>query len=137
MKRNTKRVFFFSYLVLFCIYTGWIYVKSSKYPAMQSQTAIEGKLLYQKYNCVSCHQTYGLGGYMGPDLTNVISAEGKGRIYAASFLQNGTNKMPNFQLPKQEIESLLDYLSEIDKTGLSPNHENKINISGYVVFEEK
>lgn len=137
MKRNTKRLFFFSYLILFVVYTGWIYYKSSKYPSMQSQTAMEGKILYQKYNCVSCHQTYGLGGYMGPDLTNVISSEGKGRIYASSFLQSGTNKMPNFNLKPTEIESLLDYLTEIDKTGSSPNYKNKINISGYVVFEEK
>jgi len=137
MKRNTKRLFFFSYLILFVVYTGWIYNKSSKYPPMQSQTAIEGKILYQKYNCVSCHQTYGLGGYMGPDLTNVISSEGKGRVYASSFLQNGTTKMPNFNLKPNEIESLLDYLTEINKTGSSPNYENRINISGYVVFEEK
>lgn len=137
MKRNTKRIFFFSYLVLFVAYTGWIYIKSSKYASMQSQSACEGKVVYQKYNCVSCHQIYGLGGYMGPDLTNVISTEGKGRIYAASFLQNGTNKMPNFKLTKSEIESLLDYLAEVDKTGSSPNHKNKINSSGYVDFEEK
>ncbi len=36
--------------------------------------AAAGKLLYQKYNCQACHQIYGLGGYMGPDLTNVYSA---------------------------------------------------------------
>ena len=46
-----------------------------------NKEAITGKVLYQKYNCTACHQIYGLGGFLGPDLTIVVSQQGKGEAY--------------------------------------------------------
>jgi len=43
-----------------------------------SEKALQGQQLWQQNNCFSCHQIYGLGGYLGPDLTNVYSQRGKG-----------------------------------------------------------
>lgn len=100
--------------------------------AFLTEEAKEGKLLFQEYNCGACHQFYGLGGYMGPDLTNVISEKGKGELYAKAFLQGGTQKMPNFHLTEKEIAALIAYLKYVDKTGLSPVKEFRPNWDGTV-----
>lgn len=75
---------------------------------------IKGKLLFQEKNCISCHQIFGLGGYLGPDLTNEISQPGKGKFYAAAILTAGLNKMPNYHLNQEEINCLVSYLEFID-----------------------
>lgn len=75
----------------------------------------EGKIVWQQYGCNSCHQVYGLGGYLGPDLTNVYSKKGSG--YITAFLKVGTEIMPNFHLQKNEISGLLAYLKNIDSSG--------------------
>lgn len=74
-----------------------------------------GWQLWQSKNCQSCHQLYGLGGYMGPDLTNVFSE--KGGRYAATFIKYGTGKMPNFHFSDSETQDLICFLAWIDKSG--------------------
>lgn len=76
-----------------------------------------GWQLWQDKNCQSCHQLYGLGGYMGPDLTNVYSD--KGARYMQTFIKYGTGKMPDFHLNDSEIQSLISFLAWIDKSGKS------------------
>lgn len=138
MNSNSKRLLFGTLVISFFIYTFIIYTKGvstdkgKKYLTEQSKL---GKILFQKYNCVSCHQIYGLGGYMGPDLTNVISTKGKGPDYAKAILENGTLKMPNFHLSPYEIEELVAFLTYVDKTGVSPVKKFKINYDGTVSYE--
>lgn len=92
----------------------------------------QGKLLFQKYNCTACHQLYGLGGYMGPDLTNVMSRQNGNEMYIRVFLQNGTQRMPNFHLSDNEIISLTAYLRYVDKTGISPVKKFETNYDGTI-----
>lgn len=94
-------------------------------------------MLFQRKNCIACHQIYGLGGYMGPDLTNVISAPGKGPMYIKAFLTVGTERMPNFHLTEAEKDDLVAFLTYSDKTGVSPvkrftiNYDGTVNWKGY------
>lgn len=74
---------------------------------------------WQEKNCQSCHQLYGLGGYMGPDLTNIASEKGKGPGYMQSFIKYGTGKMPNLNLSDTEVANIIAYLSWVDKSGRS------------------
>lgn len=76
-------------------------------------------MLYQKHNCTACHQLYGLGGYLGPELTTVISQKGKGELYAKAFLQSGTQRMPNFHLTGEEVQDLLEFLTYVDSTAVT------------------
>lgn len=85
-----------------------------------TENAKHGNLLYKKYNCTACHQLFGLGGYMGPDLTNTMSTPGKGAPYARVMLKFGTQRMPNFNLSDDEVEALVEYLTYVDKSGTSP-----------------
>lgn len=91
-----------------------------------NEDAIKGKLLYQQYNCTSCHQLFGLGGYLGPELTTVISQPGKGPQYAKAFFKSGINRMPDFHLNNQQIDELIAYLTYVDETATS--YKTKINL---------
>ena len=135
MTSTFKRIIFWSLVFLFFIDSIIVYTigtEDSKGKTFITEEAKKGKLLFQKYNCTACHQLYGLGGYMGPDLTNVISAEGKGELYAKAFLMSGTQRMPNFNLDESEINSLVEYLKYVDKTGISPVKKFEINSDGTI-----
>lgn len=98
-------------------------------PNLDSQVQ-SGKLVWQKYNCGACHQVYGLGGYLGPDLTNVISK--RGPDLTRGFIQNGTDIMPNLHLSDQEVNHLLAYLQDIDRSGQSDPRTFTIKSSGAI-----
>lgn len=89
---------------------------------------MNGKELWQQYNCTSCHQIYGLGGYLGPDLTNIVNK--KGRDYAAAFIKSGVKAMPVFNLPENEVTALIDYLEYVGTTGSFPNRDVVIDEYG-------
>lgn len=91
--------------------------------------AIDGHLVWQKYNCQSCHQLYGLGGYLGPDLTNIISTPNKGEKFLRLMIRTGIKQMPSFNLSENEIELLVEFLKSTDASGISdPRHFNINNI---------
>jgi nitric oxide reductase subunit C len=99
-----------------------------------SDEARRGQRLFQEYNCVACHQFYGLGGYMGPDLTNVISRYGP--AYARAFITTGTARMPNFGLAADEVDALVSYLEFVDSTGTYPPQNYEVTWYGTVTQED-
>lgn len=92
-----------------------------------------GLHLWRKHNCSSCHSIMGLGGHLGPDLTNVISR--KGDSYVRFLIQYGNNKMPSFKLDSTEISALISYLSEIDKSLVYPIKEQKGHYFGKLAHD--
>jgi nitric oxide reductase subunit C len=140
MNLNTKRFISGILISSFFVYSIVIYTvgtrvdKGEKWATEQSA---RGKLLFQKKNCIACHQLYGLGGFMGPDLTNVISAPGKGPLFAKAFLMVGSERMPNYHLTEAEIEELIAFLTYTDKTGVSPVKKFEINYDGTVNWKGK
>jgi nitric oxide reductase subunit C len=115
------RVLTFIILFLgFVIYSSFVYTSGTETqnnPANES--AIRGELLYQKHNCTACHQLYGLGGFLGPELTTVISQKGKGESYVKTFLKSGTQRMPDFHLKNQEMNDLVEFLTCVDETAIT------------------
>ena len=97
---------------------------------VNSKEADQGKMIWQQKNCTSCHQIYGLGGHLGPDLTNVISKRPK--AYIEAFLKSGTDVMPNFNLSQAEIDALMAYLTAIDQSGQSDPRTFKLHLDGTV-----
>jgi nitric oxide reductase subunit C len=105
---------------LFCAYSVVIYTTATTnkidLPAAEMKMVAEGKSIYQEYNCQACHQLFGLGGYLGPDLTNAWSDPGRGKIMMIALLQSGGNRMPDFHFNQKQIASLVTYLKYIDAT---------------------
>ena len=113
--------------VLFLIYSFSIYLKPLRekdYLNVKNTKQIaSGKDVWQKYNCHTCHQLYGLGGYLGPDLTNVTAKPGYSEEFLKSVISNGMGQMPPFDLPPQEMVDLLVFLEAMNETGTAnPQH---------------
>ena len=122
--------------IAFVLFTGLVYTQAVPNKAEKvNPMAVHGKMLWQQHNCSSCHQLYGLGGYLGPDLTNVISTKGKGREYAAAIMKSGTQVMPYFHLNETEIEALLAFLEQADKSGNNRVHSYEIGLDGTITPE--
>lgn len=102
-------------LVSFISYSAWLYLRPPAAAAGHSALADKGKMLWQRHNCIACHQVYGLGGYLGPDLTNVYARGGA--AYIKAFLMKGTAVMPDFRLTEPEMESIVAYLKAVDASG--------------------
>ena len=135
MNSGLKGLIFGTLVVAFFIYSFTVYTKGTsidKGEYLINEQTKNGKIIFQEKNCIACHQIYGLGGYMGPDITNVISAKGKGTDYARAFLQVGSAKMPNYHFSEKEIDELVAYLTYVDKTGISPVINFKINLDGTI-----
>ena len=102
-----------------------------------SKKAMQGEKIWQNNNCSACHQIYGLGGYLGPDLTNVISNPNKGKQYVKAMFNSGIKSMPKFNFTKQEQEYLVHFLEHIDKTGYYPDQFAKLDALGWVTLNYK
>lgn len=112
-------ILLFSSFILFSL---WIYTipffrKDTKITKKELKSSANGRLVWQKYNCHTCHQLYGLGGYLGPDLTNVYSRAKKNETYIKAILSSGVRQMPAFDLSKEEMEELLVFLKDVDASG--------------------
>lgn len=111
------------FLSLFALYAGYsvlVYTKGTQSKQVFSfitQAQInKGKALYQQYNCQSCHQLYGLGGYLGPELTTAFSDPNRGEAYMKALIKSGGSRMPNFHFPDSDVDALVAYLRYIDAT---------------------
>lgn len=138
MNKTRNRTVIAIMIGLFIVYNSIIYTqKSGSSVAIMSNESLKGEQLWQKNNCSSCHQFYGLGGYLGPDLTNVISAPNKGREYVKAFLNSGVKSMPKFDFTNQEKEYLASFLEHVDQTGFYPNKEAEFSKDGWVTIQYK
>lgn len=125
-------------LCLFLVYNYIIYTSKENYGKIHlSQKAINGENIWLKNNCNSCHQLYGLGGYLGPDLTNVYSFRKKNVSHLKFMFNSGIKNMPQFNFNEKEKEELIQFLKEIDQTGYYPNMNTKINANGWVEIQHK
>jgi nitric oxide reductase subunit C len=81
-----------------------------------SDAALEGREVWLRHNCQACHQFYGFGGFLGPDLTNAWSRLSRERV--DQVLTYGTAQMPPFRLSEGEITAIAAFLREVDATGV-------------------
>lgn len=125
--------------IMFAAQSVYIYTAGTARPhdPPPSPEVRAGYAVFQEKNCTACHQLYGLGGYMGPDLTNVVSAPGKGPDYARGFIEFGTARMPDFDLSPAEIDSLIQLLEFTAASGPYPPPGPKLNWYGTVDYEGK
>lgn len=134
MKLKPKHVFF-SLSIFFILYSFNIYLKpltDSKIAVHDKNIAAKGRLVWQKYNCQSCHQLFGLGGYLGPDITNIASDPNKGKEYIKAMLSSGVKQMPVFKLSDAELDDLYLFLSSVDETGKADPRHFIISNSGMI-----
>lgn len=96
-----------------------------------------GKELWETNNCIGCHSLMGEGAYYAPELANVFDRRGLGNEEAFKGYMNAwlaaqpldvpeRRKMPQFNLSKEEVDALSEFLiwtSRIDDNDWPPNIE--------------
>ena len=112
-----KSIVFITLLIAFLGYSTTLYLTEPTALQPPTVAAQKGKILWQDKNCISCHQLYGLGGHLGPDLTNVFAK--RSEAYITAFLESGTQVMPNYNLSKEEIESFIEFFKYTNSTGVA------------------
>jgi len=125
--------------VVFAVYTFFVYSDCDKRPLpgrAPDRHVLAGWKTWQAKNCHTCHQLYGLGGFMGPDLTNVVSDTNKNDAYLRTFIKYGTGKMPNFHLEDTEITDVIAMLKWINKSGKSRVPKERVTWSGNYNLEK-
>ena len=139
IKQNIYPIIFTFLICAYIAYSVTIYFYGSgNYQIKTSETVVAGQQIWQQKNCQSCHQIYGLGGYMGPDLTNVMSDKTKGELYLKLIIQTGTLRMPNFKLSSEEADQVIAFLDHLDKSGNTLVSPDNIDIFGnYTLAENK
>lgn len=77
-----------------------------------AHNAVDGKRVFQAYNCMGCHTIVGNGAYFGPDLTNTY--ESAGPAWIAAFLPSAASWPTEAALRVQ-----LQHPNVIAETGVS------------------
>ncbi|MBN9313922.1 MAG: cytochrome c [Chryseobacterium sp.] len=123
-------------IACFALYNTHIYSDKTLFGKVRlSEQAQHGEQLWLRNNCNACHQLYGLGGYLGPDLTNVVATKSPEIIKI--FLVSGVRSMPVFSFSEQEKDQLVQFLKEVNETGYYPNKEATIKNTGWVDLHYK
>lgn len=129
---SLKKISVFIFLLIsFLVFSLSIYFMP---PSGQRRSVLagQGRLVWQRYNCQGCHQLYGLGGYLGPDLSNVMSAPNKGEPLVRAFLRAAPPPMPVFRLTEEETEQLIAFLKETDASGSAAPRDFTILPTGMI-----
>jgi len=105
------------------VYSAIVYTNGTRvllpYTPENKIMIMRGKRIFQEKNCIACHQLYGLGGYLGPELTTAWSDKHRGPEYMRAILRSGGSRMPDFGFTDKEINSLLYYLRYVDSTAVT------------------
>lgn len=111
---------FLTLFVFYILYSYRVYTKGTEndiqIPVDTQPQAAKGKQLFQQHNCIACHQLYGLGGYLGPELTTAVSDPLRGELYMKAVLTGGGQRMPNYHFKEEEIDAIISYLKYVDAT---------------------
>jgi ubiquinol-cytochrome c reductase cytochrome b subunit len=81
-----------------------------------NQLVLNGQKVYRDVNCSYCHSINGIGGAIGPDLSNIASQLTKAQL--TTYLQNPDLMVPNTLHPKlqftpDELNALVAYLETL------------------------
>ncbi len=119
----TKLLIFTGLFLLYIVYGFVVYTRGTRTAVHLSphedSLSDRGKLIFQEKNCIACHQLYGLGGYLGPELTTAWSDPQRGEVFMKAFLKGGGPRMPNFHFSETEISALMQFLKYVDSTATS------------------
>lgn len=80
-----------------------------------SPQALAGQAIFRAQGCQGCHALYGMGGSLGPDLTNAAARVPPQRF--AQLLQQGAGPMPAYHLDAPSRAAVWAYLQAVDATG--------------------
>ena len=108
---SSKKIMLAVLVASFAFQTGLVY--SDDVDLKLSDDAVEGRKLFHDGTCQVCHQLWGQGGFLGPDLTNAASRVDETRL--ASLMTVGSGQMPAFNYTDEQVRQMRAFLTEIDR----------------------
>ncbi len=111
---RSKKLLLTALVAAFALQTVLVYSDELHGPI--DEPALAGRALWHEYGCQVCHQVYGQGGFLGPDLTNAYSRIDSVRLH--SLLTVGSGQMPALHLSAEQIASFRAYLRTLDRPEL-------------------
>jgi len=91
---------------------------------------VVGRGLWMQNNCQACHQIYGFGGFLGPDLTNAASRLERDQLEAQLAL--GQGQMPRIEMDADEVDALWTFLVAVDQTGIGQaRHPDLVKVANF------
>lgn len=121
MEVRQRKLFFFSLVGIFLWQTWLVYSdETGRVRPPLSEAAQAGRKIWHASNCQSCHQLFGFGGFLGPDLTNIAARLGPQSLATRleATLRTGSDRMPAFHLDERSRTDLMAFLIEIDRMGV-------------------
>ncbi|MFQ5744643.1 MAG: c-type cytochrome, partial [Acidobacteriota bacterium] len=123
MRRNGHTLWSTSLGLLAAVYISVSVVDYTDFPRRGTDPSLtdleeRGLALWRRHNCQACHQIYGFGGFLGPDLTNRVT-DATLDEELGEMLRSGNGRMPAFDFPPADQEAVLAYLRAVNRTGRS------------------
>ncbi len=109
-----KKVLMFCLTLAFVVQSALVYSDDRREPL--SEEALKGRSLWHRNGCQVCHQIYGQGGFLGPDLTNVASSIERTRL--ESLLTVGSGQMPAYGFSSEQVSQMVSYFEALDRPDL-------------------
>jgi nitric oxide reductase subunit C len=126
MPSETRRILLLTLVGIFFAQTWLVYSDpAGRGGPPLSEAATRGSRIWHRHNCQVCHQIYGFGGFLGPDVTNVAfrlgDQDGSAAVLAErleTVLTTGSERMPAFHLDVDERLALATFFTELSRTGV-------------------
>ncbi|MCK4851474.1 MAG: cytochrome c [Candidatus Omnitrophica bacterium] len=135
-KGSARNIFIGGTVVAMAIFLVMTYLSHVSYPVRTHPENITeevawGKKVWEKHACIDCHTLLGEGAYYAPELGNVVArrgVEGVRNILTIASKQGWgvDRKMPQFDLSKHDVDSLVEFfvwINEVDTNDWPPNIE--------------
>jgi len=127
--KAARNLFIFGSLFFFVIFLGLTVDTMNQIDGRAPEITKEvdaGKMVWQKYDCIGCHNILGNGSYFAPDMTTVVARKPSG--YLKKFLMDPRGVNPKAAMPKlgitsqeaDQLVSFLTWISQINTNGWPP-----------------
>jgi len=134
-KSMARNIFYGGSVFFLLLFLALSFDTNSSLPERDNRGAItpqvaQGKMLWEKNDCIGCHTLLGEGAYFAPELGNVYKRFGSTdaiKAFIASRPKDGIpdrRSMPQFGFNDEELSALaafLKYASEINTANWPPN----------------
>jgi len=119
---SRRVIIYFVLVACFFVQSAFVYLDYPRRGHGQelSAQARQGLDIWRRHNCQVCHQIYGFGGFLGPDLTNIMSRR-PGEDWSP-ILTVGRKQMPAFRFDESAQAAIVQFLTELDQTGQGVPH---------------
>jgi len=135
-KTMARNIFYGGSVFFILVFLGLTFHTSRALPQRDHRVNItpkveQGKLVWERNDCIGCHTLLGEGAYFAPELGNVYVRFGKSKQAIIAFIKSrpvngvkGRRSMPQFNLSDEELDALAEFLkwtSEINTGNWPPN----------------